>query len=518
MNNVNETLDAIMNIDECVDESFDSIYEAMYAEYMKMYELSYVTESAYYQESIGKAIKRGIGYIIDMIKKLVDLIVTGIKRLVSWIAGLFKGKKKKRRNVNNILGDINGKGVNEYYVVEDAKQAVPRERCFYIDIDGSVLKCKMTEDARKKYISMAKSIDFNTVNGVNLSGFLKPAFLGSMMSYLEHPDLLERLHDIVRCYSVKNNKVVCDENIMDVYNKFADKYNEYFLECIENLKNRPNEEFTTNIDKIQRINKYVLALQADVNKLYRARDKSKNEAGYTKAQSVERDVAMRAGTRALNEGNSRFYLEMINMLLLQINGGINTFANDIKGFYVIDEKYHKSINDPTQLDEFIFQMFQSGYPSNVVYNNIKLVVGPKMSGKMDNGATRAVIIKPDDYVFKCAINSTGLFSNRTEAKLYNDFKRKDKSAANLLAHILETYPHMCVIKQEFCKDIGKVPESDIKMLFMKLDARHMSTKTDSVTDRKRDAVGRRVSTNEPVVTDYGLVSRFSTTQFIKDIQ
>ena len=99
----------------------------------------------------------------------------------------------------------------------------------------------------------------------------------------------------------------------------------------------------------------------------------------------------------------------------------------------------------------------------------------------------------------------------------NTFKKKDKSAMNLLARIIETYPHKCVIKQEFCKDIGKVPVDEIKMLFMKLDSRHMSTKTDSVTDRKPDAVGRRVSTDEAVLTDYGLISRFSTTQPINGI-
>lgn len=513
MNNINETLDAIMNIDDCVDESLDSIYEAMYDEYMKMYELSYVTESEYYQESIGSAIKKGVGYIVDMIKKVVDMIVTGIKRVISWITGLLKGKKKKRKNVNNILGEING-NVNEYYVMETSKQSTPKDRCFYIDIDGSVLKCKMTEESRKKYVKMAKSINFYQIGSADLNPFMKQAAGVMAIPYFEHPDLLEGIRDLIGCYSIKNNKVVCDPKIADMYKKFSEKFGEY-LQKFQDDSN--DDEFTINIDRIQWVNKYVLALQADVNKLYRAKDKSKNEAGYTKSQSSEMGDAINAAMKAVNEGNSRIYLESINAVLLYINGGVNAFANDIKGFYVIDERYHNSINDPTKLDEFIFQMFQSGYPSNVIYSNIKLVVGPKISGKIDNGATRAVIIRPNEYVLKCAINSSGLFSNKSEENLFNTFKKKDKSAMNLLARIIETYPHKCVIKQEFCKDIGKVPVDEIKMLYSKLNARHMSTKTDSVTDRKPDAVGRRVSTNEAVITDYGLISRFSTTQPINGI-
>lgn len=491
MNNISETLELLEDIDCSINSAEIDVLEQMNREYDKLYKMSCIQEY-YIQESVSSKIKTGIGYVIQAIKKLIQLIIQGIKRFISFIARLIKGRKKTR-DVNNILDDMGVKQVNEYYT--ESSKPNNKMKVFYTDIDGNVIKYKINSNKRNDFVKFFKNISY--MDKITKDEY-RVAYGGSVILLIQYPEILDAMIDIVKCIHIENGKVTAEEKISGLFNKYIEEISTKGMELSKDFEH--NLEHSLNTKNIRQLNVKVLAMQKYIDKVYHMPTDSP-KMNLNNAEGINQ-------TEMIQSGNVRFYIDAINDILVCINGGINILTQDMTSIYSIDEKYYNSITTEDHLDQFISLMLHNGYQSSNIFTNIKYVIGGELSGNIEHGMTRAVIINKDHkFVLKCAINSSGLSANKMESKIYDLFQKVNQE--EFLAKVIDTYKNECVLKQEFCKDIGRISYSEMESVYENLDK--ICDKHDFVfiADRKVDAIGRRVSDNKFVVTDYGIASKFT---------
>lgn len=497
--NIKNTLDSIIDIETAIDIAEQNVYQSLYDEYDKLYKQKCL-EEFYIQESVSDTIKKGFSFMIKLIKKAISMIKYGINMLISLITKLFK-RHKKARNVNNILSDMNIAQVNES-LVKSSQSDSSKEKIFYVDIDGDRVLLTPSISTRRKISKINNNINFfeNKDQEINVRKQYGPF----VITLIKYPETFSLLKNMIYSFDVKDDTMIVDKSkLTKLHTEYVKKVREQMIDIIADIeKNIVTEISLGNVKKL--LNE-VNSLQKYVDKIFNV---SSNDAGADKYVNTAFGMTYIDNNKAFSEGNTRIFIDMLNQELININIGINSLIRDIKEIYVVDKSYHHSLSDENKIDEFINKMLSYGYPSNIIYTNIKICIKNNMFDDIKNGQTRAVLIdKQHQFVLKCALNSSGISANKTEESMYKSYG--EHGINQYLAAIINTYKNKCIIKQEFCKDIGNVSDAEFNNLYETIDKLCKKYNIDVISDRKSDAVGRRVSDDSPVVVDYGIKSKFA---------
>lgn len=487
----NEILSAIDKIDEVADEASICVIESYMNLCKKYYTISLydqnLSDQEVYMEGIGTFIKKGLNKFCELIKKSISIMSALIRNMLFFVKKLV-GKNK--RNINNILL---ADDTIELYAVESGSDTTDIQNLFFIDMDGDVFDVHLNPFSKAKIKEINRSI-----KNINIDGPFgtRQMFGYAVISALRNPVLMDDLFECIKCIQNKNGKLfLASDQMLEFWNKYTEGFRNANNITLHDIENQTSIHL--NVDNIQKLNARINRIQKYVDTLW-----------HTRMDDYE-DLPQINNNKSDVSRNPRYFLELINQELVNFNMGLNSFNKDLKSMYILHPNLHHCVKTIQQLDTFVFNMLESGYPSKHIANNIELSISDSLTGSnhsTKNGQTRFVVI-PDDKscVYKCAINSSGLSANKNENTIYKKFKKF--RGEHFLASVLDIGKNQCVLKQEYCDEVKNLSCIDKDKLYDDIDiftSKHKNIRF--IWDRKFDAIRRHVDTGELCVADYGIIS------------
>lgn len=497
MNKINSILNDIDSIDvntAVAQESvLDSVcnyaqkeFDMMYCEYTAMCESSGV-----YQEGIGNVIKTGFSKLIGLIKKGIEFLGRIITAIINFFKKLF-GKEKK--NVNNILIDEVLNSDDESEIVESVLDSITSVNLFFIDVENDKFKVRLNPFEKNKALTYKQSRVDTALIPENMNIFI--------ITLLKEPNMLDKFIETIKCFSIDSNgKMVVEPDMHKIYNDFRQTFKN--LANSLTLRGETADRYEFDIKTLQIINKKVAEVRQHMDKLATSDMSNYEDAtGYIDSDGNP--------TRITEQyKNPRYLLEFMQQDILNIDMAMNGFLRSVKNVYLVDKHLYGKISSVGKLDKFIHLMLRNGYPSKIIADNIhytlKDAIPEHVSG---TGQTRYVVIpKGKDYVYKCAINVSGLSSNKIEEYVYTQYKKYN--VADMLAATIELGKYKCVIKQEKCDTKSPISDDEFNTFYKHMD--DVCSKNDKlpiISDRKKTNLGRHKN-GEVCILDYGIISNFA---------
>ena len=461
-------------------------FDMLYCEYVAMIEPDTV-----YQEGLGQVIKTGISKLIGLIKKGFEFLGRIMTAIINFFKKLF-GKEKK--NVNNILLDDVIDSNDSSSVVESSLDAITGINLFFIDVEHDKFKLRLNPFEKKKALTYRESkVDISRIP-TNMDIII--------VTLLKDPNIMDKFVNTIKCFSIDSNgKMVVDPDVSNVYNDFCSSFKN--LANSLSLRGETADQSEFDIKALQIINKKVAEIRQHMDKLAMSNMSNYDDAsGYLDPDGNLTRITER-------NKNPRYLLELMQQDILNIDMAMNGFLRSVKNVYLVDKHLYGKINSIGKLDKFIYLMMKNGYPSKVIADNIHYVLQDAIPEHTSGtGQTRYVVIpKGKDFVYKCAINISGLSSNKIEEYVYTQYKKYNVD--DMLAETIEIGKYKCVIKQERCDTKSPISDSEFDVFYKHMnDVCAKNDKLPIISDRKKSNLGRHKN-GEVCVLDYGIISSFS---------
>ena len=485
---MNNILNDIESINTFTTDAQESVFESVCSYSQKEFDMIYceyltMTES-YYQEGIGSAIKTGVNKIIELIKKGISFLGGIIRKIIDFFKRLFK---KDKKNVNNILLDdvLDPNNIEE--TLNTGKKATIANM-YFIDLEKDEIIISKNPFNKIKAAAVYRRTRNKDVLRPDID--TKP-YDDVIILLLKHPDLLDLLLDIVQSYSIEDGKLTVPDNFEEIVKRHDEAWARYAAENNGKIKHN-----RFNIKILQGLEKKINEIRKIVDKWYISADHSNYDDSNKVSQFSHKALY-----------NPRRVLDNVQNMILQINMSMNIFLRCVKNVYLVDVNLYGTVDSVEKLDTFIFKMLENGYPSKVVSDNCHMVVS-EVFGKFkeSTGQTRFVVIpKSGDVVYKCAMNASGLGSNKIEEFVWGKYKKYHKEY--LLAEFKGISKNKCVVTQEKC-DTSKTSIEEFKAFLKELDdATEKNNDLPVISHRKQTNFARHKD-GSMCVMDYGIIQSF----------
>ena len=497
VNNINSILNNIDSINANTTVAQESVMDSVCNYAQKEFDMMYceytmqIESNGVYQEGIGQAIKTGISKIINLIKKGIDFLGRIITGIIDFFKKLF-GKEKK--SVNNILLDNVLDSNDESSVTESVFNTITDMNLFFIDVEHDKFKLRLNPFEKKKALTYKRSrVDVEQIP-TNIDIYV--------ITLLKEPNMLDKFINAIKCFSIDSNgKMVVDPNMKKIYDDFCSTFKN--LANSLTLRGETAEKYEFDIKTLQIINKKVSEVRQHMDRLAVSDMSNYDDAsGYIDTDGNSIHIAER-------NANPRYILEFMQQDILNIDMAMNSFLRSVKNVYLVDKHLYGKINSVGKLDKFIYLMMKNGYPSKVIADNIHYTLQDAIpENTSGTGQTRYVVMPKDkDFVYKCAINVSGLSSNKIEEYVYTQYKKYN--AEYMLAAVIDIGKYKCVIKQEKCNTKSQISDDEFNEFYNHMnDVCAKNQKLPIVSDRKKSNLGRHKN-GDICILDYGIISSFS---------
>lgn len=394
--------------------------------YMEMYDDTTPLMESYIKEAASGTTKKNIiQKLFDLIKKIIKLIISGIKKLMNIVKSFITGKKTSAAEA---VEDLDLPVPKDVDVSATGKSGIVHDSINVVKEDGKIDQVEFTTmlDAYIKTVvdkNGAVRIEVNhgsnkldqTVDPEKRDDFEhnRPSYIyQNLIIFLiavNNRNLLKECFDAFSSY-ISNG---CNDNELKILNtKYSDFRNATVKVAIHQIKFDATyfkefmNIFTDAGDKLASI---------DVNNL-------NNSA-----------------TNAFND---------MAELLLRIQYGLNAVSNCIALSDRVPTKYSKCVKDVNTLDKVVLAFIKAKIPSHILSYNVAYMTSDELAhavdiSKVSQGQSRAVLLpKNDKIVYKFATNGYGRIANKDEFNASNDIEKA--GFGNKIAKVLSIEKNSCV--------------------------------------------------------------------------
>lgn len=567
MNGLNyEILDAIDNIEECTYQAEQNVFNSMMAEYQKsMTLLEYVEPDVYdeiiYQEaSISQKISNGankaariLSRLWEGVKRVVGLLISGLKAAINKIVSLFRKTKKTASQVaENVVGSnpqsnttnsnesikLSGLSDNKVQMSVDPHSAYKPGPINLPPANGLITK--FTDDGS---VEISTNCGTEFMNQMVLKNEQKGTGLNSKMLSVRDFSSVVGLHTLLYNDNIKgkffnmfkqlsevinmlNNKTVTEEDEEDYAERLSsiiNNYNENMLDVCQVIMVRDAK----NLSKMNEFNKNFKSKSGEGRISYYNRINAEYNDKYMKPLTFKLKDIQQFSIQ-LNDLNSKYVQPIklreniqlnikddtlktnIQILMNAINEmqySINLIMNMVSNSFTIDKSYFKTINDPEKLDEFVGALIDAGIPSRYIGYNAWLISGENITSDSEFkprwGQTRLCLLPNDkDICYKIALSGLGKSGNATEYKVYNELLEKCEA----LCPCLKLYKTQSVVMSKRAEFINMSQSEKDKIVTDINDeiSKLTRNKNIDIEDIHGDNIG--IVDGKNVVIDYGEIA------------
>lgn len=446
----------IENINEFEDEDSD------YTSFMELYQ-EFNNDDLFVQEGFSDKLKKFFSKAIELIKRFFSFIGKQITRLFNF---LFR-RKHPKKTADQIASSIISSSVQEVSWEEFNKQK-DSEKVHFPSAPGSAIKETDVELITKELLITIENNNYvmGPVHGLKGSENAGP-------------------QDV---YKVLGKKTADSQFHLSCFLAFSSNNNGYrdnLIQCIDWLLGAQNDSFEdltpTNKKQLIENQRYMYQKISHSSSLsYRYSWSSKLLLESQKSVNDVMSKLAKLNTIDDDKMKSPEYKTFLSEIVAQMQNimtGCNQYARHVKAMYMIDKKYLHSINDIDTLSKFVSSMIEAGIPSTQVAYNTWCVMNKNLSG-VDYfaseekgplwGQTRVVFLpdtRPTD-VLKIALNAGGLFANKREKQIYDQYEKANLSS--LLAKPVKMFENNSIIVMEKLSTNG-VSRRDVDEIKRKID-------------------------------------------------
>lgn len=436
--------------------------DSMYQKYMEAYE-DFKTESEVVQEGFGDKLKNFFSKAIELIKRFFSFIGRQIARLFNF---LFR-RKHPKKTADQIAASIISSSVQEVSWEEFNKQK-DSEKVHFPSAPGSVIKETDVELITKELLITIENDNYvmGPVHGLRGSENAGP-------------------QDVYKVLSKKTTDSQFHLNCFLAFSSNDNEYRDKLIQCIDWLLDVQNDSFKdlTPTNKRQLIESQRYMYQKISYSSSRSYQYSWSPKLLLESQKSVNDVMSKlVKLNTINDDKlkSPEYKKFISEIVAQMQNimiGCNQYSRHVKAMFMIDKKYLHSINDIDTLSKFVSSMIEAGIPSTQVAYNTWCVMNKNLSG-VDYfaseekgplwGQTRVVFlpdVRPTE-VLKIALNTGGLFVNKREKQIYDQYKKANLSS--LLAKPVKMFENNSIIVMEKLSTNG-VSRRNVDEIKQKID-------------------------------------------------
>ena len=434
-----------------IDPIFDDIIDPH--KYFENYDLDNKKLNEYITEASKNVNKKNIlQRLLDLIKKIFNLVINGIKRLINFIINFIKKPKKTIYGILDKLGIKPKESKSIHESKEDSIKyktiIIPSNRLSKYRFDNNV---KIPINTMKiQFSNNNEDITFTDVNNVPIKGHdgISSSYMGTslLLVSLHESSILDIIYNIFNTILKINDNNISEKNINEISNiikSFTDK----LVKIFDSVNNGTNK-FLNEINKTHELNLKINQLREFNIKLQKTFDL------LTKINIDNIIDKINNNSQEFSQNFNR-----LTSFLVYLNFGVNFLTSSLKEIFMIPEKYLETIGTTETLSKFAEEMIISGFPAKYIMYNVYLISDKKLKGSKGNenapiwGQSRVVFL-PDneDIVHKIAINGYGKLANVWEERNYNIFKLMKKD------YILA--PVTSVSENKYCLDMKKAKISD----------------------------------------------------------
>lgn len=350
-------------------------------------------------------------------------------RFLGWIKRLFS--KKKAKTADQILMGVipaaavaagGAAGIATLNGIKTIDVDIPKSELSDMDIDNKIhlmikpIRVSFTADKYSIEIKRDDAKDWLANNHGKVRGQSVAAVVdiedwwGTIIAFTRDPAIMSHFRNIFSAIRrAEDGKIVIPSDI----NELVTKFNDVFWKTYGQVKN-VNTSDTESIP-LSRLDD----IAKDLNDIMDLLDSFGD---------ISRDSYVIGDSWNYNHTAAT----MNNLLeyCSKIQFAINAFTRVLQGVYLIDGKFRGSISDLSAMDKFITAMIQNAFPPKYVAYNSFLAASPRLIQGKDAdyapiwGQSRLVVPSPDsNYVYKFALSKVGIFSNRNEWKLSEEFHK-----------------------------------------------------------------------------------------------
>lgn len=313
-----------------------------------------------------------------------------------------------------------------------------------------------------------------------------------------------------------NRKVLTPSAIITAYYLLSNKGN-LFLESLDVFidKISKGEDF----DKIDKI------LKNEINS-YNSYFTKYKYLFFTKSFNIKQDVVIEFQKKINDylirlktieyskfEDKQELFQSLLNIsnILFGAQLGLNTIASSMKKIYTIDGCYFDTVDDINILSNFVKELITAGVPSKYIAYNSFLISNDNLKGRANikrplMGQTRLVFRPNKLYVYKIALNGSGIDSNRNEQTVSKDLE-KDSEIVKLIAPVFDVTDGSVIIKMKNIISNGNKPSKYQRdMMVNKLNDYCKSQKLGYYIIDIHVNNALLDMDNNPVIIDYGAIS------------
>lgn len=429
------------------------------------------------QEAANKHEKRSIIQTIwDAIKKFINMIVSGIKKMIS----NFRNKStngtttptetpssiaarvlKKHRSSNKQddinswrVPKVNPKYVVEQYEIDDNndliqeshKPKISDEKDIPDTVDIPYDKRSKIKGQRVKLGSGNIGIEKSSSDKMKITyfGFGKGSFTKVEEPSDDKFDLKGQDKEIYSSPKVALHLITHDDTRKDI--------TDLVQLALRVMKKRKKEDID-ELNKSGKMNKLVAIFLKPESHTYEV---SFDQLTSVQSWASKLLVDMEAFTSSdvnINEFDDKTIksLNMVVRLLMRIQISFNYISSAMNNLYIIDKRFYRSIKNLSVLDEFVSGCIKAGLPPKYVAFNAWLVSDTCIRGdgnyKPLFGHARATIFPPNEkIVLKIALSGLGIVSNETEVRFTKIFEDMDR--IDLIAPVLKDFKNGSIVAME----------------------------------------------------------------------
>lgn len=396
------------------------------------------------EASTGTTKKNVFQKLADLIRKLIDLIVKGIRRIISFVQSLFKKNAVPADECMSSAGitPISDENV-EKMTVEDNSKKEP--------IKKVKLKVEKDENTVLDYDVAVKDLDvrLNTNTG-KVEIELTHSFLMGFNYHLHKHDIHGK--DMPRQSEAPAESIYTGWLFLyDIADNDKHGAKALMIKILENIKS-DNIDIKTLENDLRKLKSIRLFPDAANMKMIDLEGIRKMSSSMDEIHELMTSISI----DKFDANTPSSVLDAFNIIaatMSSIQFTVNRISNTFAGLYQVDAKYIGTVKTSEELDRVVYSMIKAHIPSKFIAWNAVVICTPKMR-KYSNeeepkmGQTRLVMI-PDGKikVYKIALNAVGINDLKKDIAIYN--KLKEKHYDQYIARPIGIEKNACVSTNEY---------------------------------------------------------------------
>lgn len=491
-----QLLDLIDKIDQVTLYSEMEVCMAISDTYAKHAAILSHTENEYLvQESVGDKIKLGAAKVWETIKNIFHFIAGLFRKLVDFVKGLFKKRKKTGDQIADEL-DIKPNSSNS---LKD-KILIKIER-----IKNGRASEPFTVEAVAK--SLTVSLNGDDSFTINSKSYGDSSVMDSISEKRTPRPNRNNLHRTQHIQSARYASSV----LWLFQDKMIDSFESFFEDFITAIKNDDNNEY-------HRLEKLYRNTFSEYNTRVLPFDQPIKYSKLTHIQKTISKIANKFDEVRLEEVKNiksdvlTLFMNNLYRDLNDIQMGLNSLYKQLMKCNIVDARYHKAIDDIETLGKFVKKSIDAGCPPEDIIQNCVILSSDNLMDRNtineSAGQSRFVMFPKDEsIVYKLATSGFGLSSNRSEYIISNETKHGIPAIRDWIALTYDQYNSYSIISQERCKP-GRSASEYRELL------KNLTTILNTDENKKYDMIdihtgncGYSNRVNHVVAYDYGYLLR-----------